>query len=241
MEANFKGTDMKTFNALRVIFSLVGVGMLVGAFFSFQSTSTFLEAATAKPGVVTDLIRSRSSDSNAYYPLVRFEDDQGRLTEFLSSSGSNPPSYSRGERVSVLFIPGDAESARINGFFSLWGVTLIIAGLGGVFLMIGAGMFVVPAVRNTGAAKLRKTGQLVQGIFQDVEKNQMIVMNGKSPYQIVCQWQNPVTSDIHVFRSGNLWFDPSDHIQSESIPVYINPTNPKRYWVDTSFLPKMAS
>ena len=138
-------------------------------------------------------------------------------------------------------MPGNAESARIDGFFSLWGVTLIVGGLGGVFFVVGAGMFVVPAVRNSGAAKLRKTGQRVQGMFQGVEKNQMIVMNGKSPYQIVCQWQNPVTSDIHVFRSGNLWFDPSDHIQSESIPVYINPTNPKRYWVDTSFLPKMAS
>lgn len=232
---------MKTFNTLRVIFALVGVGMLVGAFFSFQSTSTFLETATAKPGVVTDLIRSRSSDSNAYYPLVRFEDEKGRLTEFLSSSGSNPPSYSRGETVRVLFMPGNAESARIDGFFSLWGVTLIVGGLGGVFFMVGAGMFVVPAVRNSGASKLRKTGQRVQGMFQGVEKNQRIVMNGKSPYQIVCQWQNPVTSDVHVFRSRNLWFDPSDHIQSESIPVYINPTNPKRYWVDTSFLPKMAS
>ncbi|AXS84779.1 DUF3592 domain-containing protein [Marinobacter sp. Arc7-DN-1] len=232
---------MKTFNTLRVIFALVGTGMLVGAFFSFQSTSTFLDTATAKPGVVTDLIRSRSGDSNAYYPIVRFEDEQGRLTEFRSSSGSNPPSYSPGETVRVLFTPDEPESARIDGFFSLWGATLIVGFLGGVFFLIGAGMFVVPAVRNGGAAKLRETGQRVQGIFQGVEKNKMIEMNGKSPYQIVCQWQNPVTSDIHVFRSDNLWFDPSEHIQSESIPVYINPTNPKRYWVDTSFLPKMAA
>lgn len=231
---------MKTFNTLRVIFALVGVGMLVGALFSFQSTSTFLESATATRGVVTDLIRSRSSDSNAYYPVVRFEDAQGRLTEFLSSSGSNPPSYSQGETVRVLFIPGNAESARIDGFFSLWGATLIVGILGSVFFLIGTGMFVVPAVRSSGAAKLRETGELVQGMFQGVEKNGMIVMNGKSPFQIVCQWQNPVTSDIHVFRSDNLWFDPSDHIRSESIPVYINPKNPRKYWVDTSFLPKLA-
>ncbi|KMQ75056.1 hypothetical protein [Marinobacter subterrani] len=51
---------MKTFNTLRVIFALVGVGLLVAAFFSFQSTSTFLENATATPDIVTDLIRSRS-------------------------------------------------------------------------------------------------------------------------------------------------------------------------------------
>ena len=232
---------MKTFNTLRVIFTLVGLGMLAGAFFAFQSTSTFLETATAKPGVVTDLIRSRSSDSNAYYPIVRFEYEPGAPMEFQSSSGSNPPSYSRGEEVRVLFAPGEPESARIDGFFSLWGVALIVGGIGGVFFLVGAGMFVVPAIRNASAAKLRETGQLVQSRYQGVERNEGLVMNGKSPYQIVCQWQNPVTSDLYVFRSDNLWFDPSGHISSESIPVYINPTNPRQYWVDTSFLPELAS
>lgn len=232
---------MKTFNTLRVIFTLVGFGMLAGAFFAFQSTSTFRETATAKPGVVTDLIRSRSSDSNAYYPIVRFEYEPGRPMEFQSSSGSNPPGYSRGEEVRVLFAPGEPESARIDGFFSLWGAALIVGSIGGVFFLVGAGMFVVPAIRNGSAEKLRKTGQLVQSRYQGVERNEGLVMNGKSPYQIVCQWQNPVTSDLHVFRSGNLWFDPSSHITSDSIPVYINPTNPRQYWVDTSFLPNMAS
>lgn len=232
---------MKTFNTLRVIFTLIGLGMLAGAFFSFQSTSSFLETAAAKTGVVTDLLYSRSSDSSAYYPVVRFEDEQGRPVEFQSSSGSNPASYSRGEGVRVLFTPGDPSSARIDGFFELWGVTLIVGGLGMAFFLVGGGMFVVPAIRSGSAAKLRQTGHLVQCSYQGVEQNTRLVMNGRSPFQIVCQWQNPTTSDIHVFRSSNLWFDPSQHIQSESIGVYINPNNPKRYWVDTSFLPKKAA
>ncbi len=66
-------------------------------------------------------------------------------------------------------------------------------------------------------------------------------MNGQSPFRIVTQWQDPATATIHLFRSDNLWFDPTDHIPGESINVYIRPDNPKRYWVDTSFLPKMAS
>ena len=231
---------MKTFNTLRVIFTLIGLGMLAGAFFSFQSTSTFLETATAKPGVVTDLIYSRSSDSGTYYPVVRFEDGQGRSVEFQSSSGSNPASYARGESVRVLFTPGESESARIDGFFSLWGMALIVGGIGAVFFLVGAGMFVVPALRNGRAEKLRQSGQLVQSRYQRVEQNTGLVMNGRSPFQIVCQWQHPATSDVHVFRSDNLWFDPTQHIQTDSIPVYIDPANPRRYWVDTSFLPKLS-
>ena len=54
----------------------------------------------------------------------------------------------------------------------------------------------------------------------------------------------------HTAKEGDDWvpcggagavLDSSQHIQSESIGVYINPNNPKRYWVDTSFLPKQAA
>lgn len=40
---------MKTFNTLRVIFTLAGFGVLAGAFFLFQNTSTFPDTATARP------------------------------------------------------------------------------------------------------------------------------------------------------------------------------------------------
>eukprot|EP00003_Mantamonas_plastica_P002142 TRINITY_DN11592_c0_g8_i1.p1 TRINITY_DN11592_c0_g8~~TRINITY_DN11592_c0_g8_i1.p1 ORF type:complete len:232 (+),score=4.51 TRINITY_DN11592_c0_g8_i1:168-863(+) len=231
---------MKVFKALRVIFTLIGVGMLAGAFFAYQHTASFLETATAKQGVVTDLVLSRSSSSNVYYPVVRFEDDRGQMFEFRSSSGTSPASYDRGEIVTVLYTPGDLDSVRIDGFFSLWGAGLIVGSIGAVFFLMGAGMFIVPAVTGAGAARLRKNGQLVQSRFQGVEKNTGLEMNGQNPCRIVCQWQNPLTSDVHVFRSDNLWFDPSDHIAGDHVPVYINPSNPKRYWVDTSFLPKIA-
>jgi len=45
---------------------------------------------------------------------------------------------------------------------------------------------------------------------------------------------------LYIFRSENLWFDPSDHVTQEKIPVLVDEANMKKYWVDTTFLPKLA-
>lgn len=232
---------MRTYNLLKYLFSLIGFALLVGAFFSYQNTASFLDEAVEARGTVTDLYYSRSSDSSSYYPIVEFQVANGQLIEFQSSSGSNPASYSVGESVPVFYKAGDPQSARINGFFSLWGAALIVGILGGVFFLAGILMILVPMIRQGRGAKLRETGQLVVARVQAIEQNTGLVMNGQSPFRIVTQWQNPSTASVHVFRSDNIWFDPTDHLPGESVNVYIRPDNPRRYWVDTSFLPKMAS
>ena len=96
---------MKTLNILKYVFTFIGAGMLIGAVMSYSSTVSFIERAMETTGTVIDLERSRSSDSTSYYPVVVFEDINGQKVEFRSSSGSNPPSFSRGEAVSVLYRP----------------------------------------------------------------------------------------------------------------------------------------
>lgn len=232
---------MRVYDFLTYLFSAVGGAFLFGAFLWYQSTVTFLDEALEVPGVVSDLVYSRSGDSNSYYPVVRFEDSLGRMVEFRSSSGSNPPSYDRGDEVSVFYRPEEPENARIDGLFSLWGGALVLGILGVAFAMVGILMMLVPRIRKARGARLRKTGHLVTASLQTVELNTSLVVNGQCPFRIVTQWQDPATAKLHVFRSENLWFDPTDYLPGESIGVYISPGNPQRYWVDTSFLPQMAT
>ncbi|MDI9246716.1 DUF3592 domain-containing protein [Marinobacter sp. CHS3-4] len=229
---------MRVYDFLKYVFSVVGGALIIGALAAYQSTSGFLAEALEVPGVVTDLIYDRSGDSSVYYPIVQFKDATGQLIEFRSSSGSNPASHDRGETVSVFYTAGEPESARINGFFSLWGVPLIVGSLGGVFFLVGVLMILVPKLRSRRAAKLKATGRPISARIQSVELNTGMQMNGRSPYRIVSQWQDPATTKVHVFLSDNLWFNPTNFIKGESVSVYIQPDNPKRYWVDTSFLPK---
>lgn len=91
------------------------------------------------------------------------------------------------------------------------------------------------------AIRLRAQGQVVQARIQGVEPNMAVSVNGRHPFVVLCQWQNPQTQEVHVFRSENLWFDPSDYLKRPQVMVFIEPENPRRYLVDLSFLPKLAA
>ena len=71
--------------------------------------------------------------------------------------------------------------------------------------------------------------------------NKSLTVNDRSPFLILTQWLNPATSELHIFESNNIWFDPTNHIKTKKIRVFIDRKNPKKYYVDLSFLPKVAS
>lgn len=232
---------MKGVSAIKYLFTLVGGGFLAGAFFWYQSTNIFIDNAVSTEGIVIDLELSRSNDSSAYYPILSFVDSHGNEIRFRSSSGRNPPSYSVGEPVEILYLPEDPHDASINSFFSLWGGAVIMGFLGGVFFLIGAGIMIATRMGKKKELYLKERGTPIETDFQGVELNESISVNGKHPYRILTQWHNPATSRLHVFHSNNLWFDPSNYINSDKITVFIERGNPKKYYVDISFLPELAS
>ncbi|MFZ5529233.1 MAG: hypothetical protein ACOZE7_21500 [Pseudomonadota bacterium] len=117
----------------------------------------------------------------------------------------------------------------------------IVGALGGVFLCVGGGMALYRGWKARLSMRLRAQGQVIQARIQGVEPNVAVSVNGQHPFVVLCQWQNPQTQEVHVFRSENLWFDPSDYLKRPQVLVFIEPENPRRYLVDLSFLPKLAA
>lgn len=158
----------------------------------------------------------------------------------MSTAGSNPPSYSKGQKVEVLYLTTEPQNAKINDFFSIWGGSVILGGLGGVFFLIGSGIILAGSLTSRKSEYLRKNGMPIETEYQSVEENTAFSVNGRHPFRVLTQWQNPSTSELHIFKSNNLWFDPSSYIESKKITVFIERNNPKKYFVDLSFLPKLA-
>lgn len=231
---------MNTLTNVKYIFAFIGAVLLVGAFFLYSNTSSFLESAVTTDGMVTKLITSRSNNSDTYAPVVQFQDMGGNVIEFKSSVSSNPPSYNRGERVEVLYNPGDSADAKIKSFFPLWGGAMIVGFLGVVFTILGFGMIAFGMKKTRSKSDLLRNGVEIQAELQGVERDTSYTVNGRSPFRILCQWQHPRTREIHLFHSDRIWFDPSDYIKLKTVPVRIDEKNPQTYWVDTSFLPKLA-
>lgn len=233
---------MKVLRIIRGVFSIVGVGLLVGSLFIFSNTSSFIGRAVEAEGKVVDLERSRpsSSSSTMYRPVVEFTTVTGERIEFTSRVGSSPPSHRVGEAVRVLYHPADPHGARIKSFFQLWFGFLIVFALGLVFAAIGLTMIVVQARGRKRAEWLRQHGRRMKTAYKGVEINQSLRVNGRSPYQIISQAPDPSSNTVRVFESENIWFDPSEYIKSETIDVLVDPNNPKRYVMDISFLPTLA-
>lgn len=147
------------------------------------------------------------------------------------------------------------NSALGKWFLVAFGIVI----LAGVFLFGEDGRFVgvlvglaivalgiVLMVSDRRAAKkeahLRQNGQLIQADFQEVEFHTTRSNDDDSStkwFQVVAQWHDRSSNQIFVFRSRNLRFDPTDHVQLQTVPVYIEPGNPTQYHMDLSFLPKV--
>lgn len=173
-------------------------------------------------------------------PTVSFMTLDGTLGEYHSSTCSNPPSFNIGERVALYYDPQSPGRARIDSFGQNWLGSLIVGGIGSVFLLIGLALVLPPLFGKRRAAELLATGTPVQAEVVDVELNESLNINGRNPYRIVAQWLNPQTNKLHVFRSANLWFDPGPYITDSLVTVMIDPARPKRYSMDTRFLPELA-
>jgi hypothetical protein len=233
---------MKTLATIKYLFTAIGIVMIVGALQLRSHTANFLREASVAQGTVVDLRRSTSHDSRSFYhPVVQFNAADGTAVEFVSSAGSDPPSYAKGETVKVFYQPTNPNGAMINGTFSLWGGSLIVGGLGTLFFLIGGGIIVFSGSGARRLKRLKVQGTPVVTRLQGVELNLSLNVNGVNPYRVVTQWLNPATGELHLFRSANLWYDPTDHLESRDITVYIEPGNPRRYAMDVSFLPKLAS
>lgn len=102
------------------LYLLIAGGMLwTGAHFYNKQTAFESKAASAQ-GQVVRLISKSDSDGTTYYAMVGFTAAEGVQIEFKDSVGSNPPSFSEGDRVDVLYDPALPQDAIVDrGWFNL--------------------------------------------------------------------------------------------------------------------------
>ena len=164
---------MRSVTTLRyMLFGLLfvaGLGLLIVSVNSYQSTRAFVGDASTAEGTVVEFVESRSESSSSrsgptafvsvtYRPIVKFTTKGGESIEFTSRSGTNPPSYSKGEKVGVLYSETQPQKAEIHGFMELWGGALFSGILGAVFFLIGGGIIFVLHLKSRSGEKRGTNG-----------------------------------------------------------------------------------
>jgi hypothetical protein len=233
------------------ILNLYSVSLFLGivfvsvALFVAVEDYRFTSSAERTSGVVVELRErfSRSSETRSrsvtYAPVVDYQ-IAGEQFRIVSSTSSNPPAYAVGDRVPVLFRSESPGDARIASSLPVPLFSLIFGGAGLVPLAIAGVVALRRRSRRFRGERLSVVGTKIVGDSVRVEHNLSLNVNGQSPYQIVVQWRNPRTDEVHLFTSENFWFDPSSYIADTEIPVFIDPLKPSDYHIDTSALPRVA-
>ncbi|MCW3070187.1 MAG: hypothetical protein JWO44_77 [Bacteroidetes bacterium] len=115
---------------------------------------------------------------------------------------------------------------------------VIFMALGLMDILIVTVWSIISAAKAKREKWLRENGQLLRAKLVSINKNMMVTVNKNNPYVITCEWKDPATAGIHIFKSKNIWFDPTHFInKSNTIDVYYDPDNMKKYAIDLSFLP----
>jgi len=114
-----------------------------------------------------------------------------------------------------------------SGGMALGGIIFLTAGL--VFLLS-------PIIKENKKRRLLQSGIPIETTFLSVDLNWHLEINNQHPY-IIQSVGVDTNGQQRIFKSENIWFNPQPFIyQNQKIKVLIDPNNPKKYWMDISFL-----
>ncbi len=117
----------------------------------------------------------------------------------------------------------------------------VFGGMGLIFLLVGLGFLSVDLRRRSAMRRAVDSGDFVMAKIAGVQKRTNVNMGGSHPSVVECHWTNPDTGETHVFFSRYLYFDPTDMLTSDEVPVYIDRMNEKAFYVDIdAVLPKIV-
>jgi hypothetical protein len=216
----------------------VSIGFMCAGGFMFAQSYRAARNDLKAVGQIVDVATSRSSKGGTMYaPVIRFQTPDGAQHEFTSKMSSSMRPVI-GASTAILYSPSIPEDAVVESVFDMYvfpGI-FFFTGLAVLFLTT-----VLPSIlkgkRKKKGQRLRSIGKPIQAQITDIGKSGMEV-GGVVYYAISAQWVDASTNAVHLFKSDQMPYDPTSALQGKKeITVFVNPEDPKDYWVDTSGLP----
>lgn len=135
-----KGRDLLSLSFRVIGLLFAGIAAIVAV-----STGVFLGRAVRREGTVVDyrveqnaitFLRQDGESGILYYPVVEYATADGEALTVTGRTGYTTRPYETGDRVSVLVNPREPGQARLDSTFGVWGSSIVLGGLGALFLLI---------------------------------------------------------------------------------------------------------
>ena len=212
-----------------VIFLIVGmVFMLVGIIFGISKLNYNNKVNTT--GVITEISSYRKSNGDRKYDVYVSYLVNG--IEYNSKLGGYSSGFYEGKEIEIYY---DKDNPTKIGTKSIDFLFIIFLGMGTVFVIIGGILIYQKVYKRRLRKKLKENGETIYASYVETVLNTVYSVNGRNPYNVICEWNNTIDGKKYLFRSQNIWENPENIIREKNIetfPVYINPNKIKQYVVD---------
>ena len=129
------------FQIASIILLLSGIGLGGASFDFYSNTRDFLRRAAHTQGTVIAFQISHSDNhSMSFTPEINFKNNKGRSVVFNSNLSSDPPQYSVGDKIDVVYDPAKPSNAKVNTFMALWLMPLALCIASVVSLLFSGAM-----------------------------------------------------------------------------------------------------
>ncbi len=221
---------------IAIVFSSIGILMLIGASFYTVHQYTFVKKSQETIGQVIDINQYTGSDGNSFSPEIQYTVNNTEYT-FESNYSASQPSYAVGDQVPVYYDPQNPDRAKLGTGLALYGASFIITSIGIVFALIGGLILLVYTKRKKEIAFLLNQGHRITSSITAIKQDMNYTFNNKHPYRIYTKIILSGQSMEKEYRSDVLWKNPETVTKpGDMINVYIDLSNPKRYYMDTRHL-----
>jgi Protein of unknown function (DUF3592) len=204
--------------------------------FTIASLSVRKSLITRKNGVETESVVQNSgpnSKGSLRTVTVTFKTIDGKAItaaastrQFLKNGESVKIWYDQSTPVNIDF--GDTVKYNMRGVI-----------IGGLIFLFGFYFFVKFSIQDLGMRNLKKNGRKVQTEFVAIDKNERYRMGENNPWVIKSRWTDESDNKEYQFSSPDYIIDPAPYLKGRTvIDVFINPSDPLKYYMDTSFMPR---
>ena len=214
------------FLVIGLLFLVIGTVICIKAFDYSDKIETI--------GTISQIVPRADSDGNTNYNVyVKYQVSGEEYTAKLNGYSST---YRVGKEIKIYY---DKNNINSIGVKSLDYIMLVFPGLGLIFACIGGTSLAVKNGKKRKDKRLKEIGTRIDALYTETTINSTYAVNGRSPYNIMCEWNNPADGKKYVFKSQNLWINPETKIAEKGIktfPVYVDMNNLKKYAVDVDAL-----
>lgn len=205
-----------------------------GIFMLMPLFSIFKAASLKKHGVKTEAtVLSIKSNKSSNTVTVSFTMADG--TE-VTAKGVEGKHVVPGDKTAVWYDPEAPQKIDLGGSQRSNIRAVVITGLVFIFLIY---LFIKYTLTDLANKKLVKTGTKIEAEFVAVDRDERIKIKGQSPWIIRCSWVDNRNNQKYYFVTKPYTIDPAPYLNGRyHLDVFINPADPKQYFIDTSFMPK---